>query len=218
MADQRQTPSAEEIFALVTTLQAELQQLRDSQNSNGGPHGNDNGGVRKTTYVSDSISGRLGEPNEECTPFSDEIMAFRIRGVKRAEDRRPAHLTRQKRRAGLNYTLHGFTPSRSLTAPHSLVAAAQAAAGAVAFPVGGDSSCHSPSLRQSPLPIPLLVPRRNSEPVITLAPASAAGDVTVPVDIFYISTVSQLYWQKWSLKPQSKMLPILVLNLSLSEI
>ncbi|MED6128059.1 hypothetical protein PIB30_094025 [Stylosanthes scabra] len=45
MADQRQTPSTEELFALVTTLLAELQQLRESQNSNGVAHGDGNRGV-----------------------------------------------------------------------------------------------------------------------------------------------------------------------------
>ncbi|MED6196109.1 hypothetical protein PIB30_044169 [Stylosanthes scabra] len=125
MADQRQTLSAEELFALVTTLQAELQQLHDSQNDNGRAHENDNGRggggrngggggdddgnnpsfddipnsdegtdsqgsdnhnhtqqiartTRTATHVSNSISDRLGEPNEELTPFSDEIMAFRM--------------------------------------------------------------------------------------------------------------------------------------------
>ncbi|MED6187802.1 hypothetical protein PIB30_079953 [Stylosanthes scabra] len=34
--------------------------------------------ARTTTHVSNSIFGRPGEPNEEVTPFSDEIMAFRM--------------------------------------------------------------------------------------------------------------------------------------------
>ncbi|MED6214059.1 hypothetical protein PIB30_099306, partial [Stylosanthes scabra] len=34
--------------------------------------------MRTTTHGSDSISGHPGEPNEELTPFSNEIMAFRM--------------------------------------------------------------------------------------------------------------------------------------------
>ncbi|MED6124785.1 hypothetical protein PIB30_062184 [Stylosanthes scabra] len=34
--------------------------------------------TRTTTHAFDSISGHLGESGEECTPFSDEIIIFRM--------------------------------------------------------------------------------------------------------------------------------------------
>ncbi|MED6206683.1 hypothetical protein PIB30_029158 [Stylosanthes scabra] len=49
------------------------------------------------------------------------------------------------------------------------------------------------TLRQSPLPTPLLALRRNSKPVITLTPASTAEDIAFPVDIFYVSEEKLTY-------------------------
>ncbi|MED6213353.1 hypothetical protein PIB30_092251 [Stylosanthes scabra] len=105
MADQ-QTPTAEELFALVTTLQAKLQQLRDSQNGNGGSHENGNGGGggdegrggggddsdtndgdrtddsdnigSHDTYVSNTASARPGRGRKCNNLLSKEIMAFQM--------------------------------------------------------------------------------------------------------------------------------------------
>ncbi|MED6214106.1 hypothetical protein PIB30_099814, partial [Stylosanthes scabra] len=95
MADQHQPHSAEELFAFVTILQAEIQQLHDSQNGNGGGGGGGDGGgdddgnvpnydddtnsqgsdnhdhnntpqtVRTETHVSDTVSGRPNRPTDE---------------------------------------------------------------------------------------------------------------------------------------------------------
>ncbi|MED6125960.1 hypothetical protein PIB30_073614 [Stylosanthes scabra] len=91
------TPSPEELFALVTTLRAEVQELRNSQNGNGGSHGNGRGGgggggggadddnhnntphtTRTPTHASDSFDDGGAKTEEEDHPFSDAIMAYQM--------------------------------------------------------------------------------------------------------------------------------------------
>ncbi|MED6216635.1 hypothetical protein PIB30_009524 [Stylosanthes scabra] len=56
IADRQHPTSVEDLFALVTTFQAEVQELRNSQNDNRGPHGNGQGG---------------GGSNDDSDPHSD---------------------------------------------------------------------------------------------------------------------------------------------------
>ncbi|MED6197862.1 hypothetical protein PIB30_060765 [Stylosanthes scabra] len=62
MVDRQQPPIAEELFTLVTTLHAEIQQLCDNQNGTRRAHGNDNGGGGDSDHNDDD--GTNGSDNE----------------------------------------------------------------------------------------------------------------------------------------------------------